>query len=430
MKPLINIQHVLLILLIAVSGCKDGIYEQYKTAVPVYMTYEDLRNAIKTESVQALRKPGKIYFKDKYIFINEYFKGVHVIDNTNPQNPKFVAFLNIPGNVDIAVKDSILFADSYIDIVAINIRDINNIKVSKRLLNILPYTIPANAYPISEPVNQTKGVVVGWQIKEITKEVNTNPVNYPRYYEWEKGMYYDYALLSNSSGSGSAASSGNNVGVGGSMARFSINSNALYIINQASITTFDITDLSIPQLITSKNVGWNIETLFLSDTTLFVGSQTGMHIFNVKDPFQLQYLSTYTHVRNCDPVVVDGNYAYATLRTGTDCGGSINCLDVVDISARANPRKLISYTMTNPHGLGVENNTLFVCDGADGLKVYSLSDVKKIKDNLIAHFGNIHAYDVIPLNGVLFMIGDNGFYQYDYTDLQHIKLLSEIKVMN
>jgi len=42
------------------------------------------------------------------------------------------------------------------------------------------------------------------------------------------------------------------------------------------------------------------------------------------------------------------------------------------------------------------------------------------------HF-NIPAYDVIPINGNLLVIGEDGFYQYDYTGNQMI-LLSKISI--
>ena len=70
---------------------------------------------------------GKIYFKDHYIFVNEYQKGIHVIDNEDPRNPQIIKFIEIPGNVDMAIADDILYADSYVDLLSIDISDIGNI---------------------------------------------------------------------------------------------------------------------------------------------------------------------------------------------------------------------------------------------------------------------------------------------------------------
>ncbi|NPA38032.1 MAG: hypothetical protein GXO47_14410 [Chlorobi bacterium] len=72
---------------------------------------------------------------------------------------------------------------------------------------------------------------------------------------------------------------------------------------------------------------------------------------------------------------------------------------------------------------------MFVCDGIKGLIVYDASDISNIEAHEIASFGNIKAYDVIPFNDHLFIIGEDGFYQYDYSDLNSIKEISRIPVV-
>jgi hypothetical protein len=153
-----------------------------------------------------------------------------------------------------------------------------------------------------------------------------------------------------------------------------------------------------------------------------------MIIYDLVNPNQPQFITNYSHVRSCDPVVVEGNYAYITLRTGTRCFGSENRLDIVDITNIQSPIEVKTYDMTNPHGLGIDGNTLFLCDGSAGLKIFDVTDKKKVHENMIAQYPENKAFDVIPLGGTLMMIGDSGLYQYDYKDLKNIKLLSKIKV--
>ena len=71
---------------------------------------------------------------------------------------------------------------------------------------------------------------------------------------------------------------------------------------------------------------------------------------------------------------------------------------------------------------------LFVCDGDAGLKVYNVADKTSISSHQVATFPNIKISDVIPVNGYLFAVGDDGFYLYDYSDLQHITLKGTIQV--
>ena len=84
--------------------------------------------------------------------------------------------------------------------------------------------------------------------------------------------------------------------------------------------------------------------------------------------------------------------------------------------------------MTNPKGLGIDDKKLFICDSQDGLKVYDAQDVMTIGEHQVAHFSDIHAFDVIPYNNRLLMIGSDGLYQYDYSNINNISLLSRIPV--
>ena len=117
-----------------------------------------------------------------------------------------------------------------------------------------------------------------------------------------------------------------------------------------------------------------------------------------------------------------------TLRSGNTCARGVNQLEVIDISNLKDPQLVKAYPMTNPHGLGIDEKTLFICDGDAGLKAYDASDVNAIDRNQLAHYEDINAVDVIPFNDVLMMIGADGIFQYDYSDPRNIKLLSKIAI--
>ncbi|MFY7887641.1 MAG: hypothetical protein ACOVOW_01945 [Spirosomataceae bacterium] len=141
-----------------VSNTKTG----YK---PIYMATE-LAYKVAVQSPHALRNPGKIYIKDNYLFVNEIGKGIHVFNNLDKRNPIPLAFISIPGNVDIAVKGTTLYADNLTDMVAIDITSPNSAKVVKRLPNMFPYAVtgyPSATNTYFECVDQTKGTVIGWE---------------------------------------------------------------------------------------------------------------------------------------------------------------------------------------------------------------------------------------------------------------------------
>ena len=103
-------------------------------------------------------------------------------------------------------------------------------------------------------------------------------------------------------------------------------------------------------------------------------------------------------------------------------------VDIIDIKNISQPSLLVTYAMRNPHGLGKDGDLLFICDGDAGLKIYDASDPRALGDHLISVYQDINSYDVIPIGDILVMIGDDGLYQYDYSNIQNINLLSKIEV--
>jgi hypothetical protein len=408
-------------------SCEDTTYKEYKGYAPVYMSFKDLREGITGEQNVDLINPGKIYFKDNYIFIVEELKGIHVFDNSNPASPVKKLFVKLPGVVDISISGYIMYTDSYVDLVVLDIQNIDNIHEVGRIKDILPYTVPAAGtdFPMAD-VDIEKGVVIGWELRTIKEKINHNPNPYPYPIYWRSSLSFMDKV--NSSGASSGVS-GSGVGIGGSMARFGIKGKVLYVVDMNTLKVFDITNKTTPSKINDIYPGWNVETMFLTENEMFLGTTTGMIIFDISNPLSPVSKAFFQHARSCDPVIVDDTLAYVTLRTGTNCGGNLNCLDVVNIKNINLPTTVMSYPMTNPHGLGKDDDLLFICDGSAGLKVYDAADPKNISSHLIYSYPNIKAFDVIPIGDVLVLIGDDGLYQYNYSNVQNITLMSSILVV-
>jgi len=424
---IIPIITLLLLFSIFFYSCEDTTYKEYKGYAPVYMSFKDLREGITGEQNVDLINPGKIYFKDNYIFIVEELKGIHVFDNSNPASPVKKLFVKLPGVVDISISGYIMYTDSYVDLVVLDIQNIDNIHEVGRIKDILPYTVPAAGtdFPMAD-VDIEKGVVIGWELRTIKEKINHNPNPYPYPIYWRSSLSFMDKV--NSSGASSGVS-GSGVGIGGSMARFGIKGKVLYVVDMNTLKVFDITNKTTPSKINDIYPGWNVETMFLTENEMFLGTTTGMIIFDISNPLSPVSKAFFQHARSCDPVIVDDTLAYVTLRTGTNCGGNLNCLDVVNIKNINLPTTVMSYPMTNPHGLGKDDDLLFICDGSAGLKVYDAADPKNISSHLIYSYPNIKAFDVIPIGDVLVLIGDDGLYQYNYSNVQNITLMSSILVV-
>ncbi|MBA4851576.1 LVIVD repeat-containing protein [Emticicia sp. BO119] len=393
----------------------------YRTTVPFVLTVDQIRNEIASQGPQELVNLGKIYVKDNYIFINELKKGLHIIDNSNPQQPQNIAFLKIPGVIDMAVKDNILYADNYMDVVSFDITDPKNIKLTGRVKDVFNQGTADGITWGYSPGSQT---ITDYETKIITDKIRTNCgfliVNPNPIYYYANDMAY-YA-----GSKGPTGPSASGTGQGGSMARFTIYDDFLYTVSQSDLLLFNIKAPTQPVQESKINLGWGIETIFPYKDKLFIGSNTGMYIFDNKNPAKPERITMFEHARACDPVVVANDIAYVTLRSGF-CGASPNRLDVVDVTNIYAPRLLKSYEMQNPAGLGIDFPSLFICEGQYGLKSFDASSAMDIK--LQQHIEKINAFDVIPLGGKhLLMVGKDGLYQYDTSNPKDMKLLSIIPV--
>lgn len=425
-KNILLASPVILFVLMSIASCKDSSieYRTYTANVPQYMSYEKMRGPLKTLPATTVETAGKIYIKDNYLFINEKYKGIHVFDNSNPAAPVNLAFIDIPGNVDLAIRGNYLYADNYVDLVVLDITNVTAPVEVARIPDIFPYTIPATeaAYPISN-IDNEKGVIIGWQVQEVTEEVDINS-NLPYYYF---DSFSGNFMRTESSNLGAPATT-QTVGVGGSLARFIINGDQFYGLNQSDMQVVNIAQPFRPLLGAKIEMQRMVETVFIDSTFLYVGTQTGMLIYDVTYPNAPVFKSEYNHIQSCDPVVVKDNMAYVTLRAGNMCGNAQSLLEVIDLHNINNPTLIKSYPMTEPYGLGIDNSTLFVCDGPAGLKVFDAADPNAIDTHLFKQYTDMDARDVIPMGNTLIMIAQDGIYQYDYSDLQNIQLLSKISI--
>lgn len=409
---------ILLILIVSLSlfTCNNNVNEDLITvAIPEFVSKSAFRTMVDIIAPQPITKAGKIYAYGNYIFVNDVNKGIHIIDNTDPESPIAITYIFIPGNEDISIKDNFLYADSATDLVVFDISDINKIQEIARLEDVFQvynFRIPIEAMATDYgDFNWETDVLIGWKLEEKHRdEVEQNI--------WiDRGIAFDTAVM--------AASAESSVGVGGSLVRFQIVSNYLYTVDSHEMTIFNISNLTKPTKTTTFYAGNNIETLFQAEGYLYIGSTDGMYIYDLVDAENPTRLSEFIHWTGCDPVVVSGNYAYLTIRGGNNCGEQESVLEVIDVTDKTKPTLAKRYTLDNPYGLGIKGNLLFVCDGSSGLKLFNRNSPVDL--NLIRTLEDVQATDVIPLENSLVMIGDNILYQYRYHE-DNISFLSSFSL--
>ncbi len=226
-------------------------------------------------------------------------------------------------------------------------------------------------------------------------------------------------------------------GVGGSYARFVILGDFMYVVDEQYLITFSIAEAAHPKEVARQLLGDRIETIFNFKNRLFIGSGEGLFIYEIQDSGIPKQLSATTYfefeIFPCDPVVANDSFAYVTLnakrRIGNACGGSfevnVNVLKIFDIRNVSQPLLLSEYDMFAPKGVGLDGTTLFICDDEQGLKIFDVSDPYNLVT--IDHIDNFTAFDVIPLDGLLLVVGPKNVYEFDYTDLNNIQLISSFQ---
>jgi len=221
-------------------------------------------------------------------------------------------------------------------------------------------------------------------------------------------------------------------GQAGSRAMMIVAENHLYAVSTRSwggntLETFRLSENG-ENKVSSVPMMRGVETIRAHGKLLFFGTNTGLLIYSIENPAKPRYISRHRHFRACDPVVVQGRYAFVTMEIGPSCiinsqgervraGRKTNWrfpgrLHVYDVKVPHQPIRLHSYNMKEPGGLGVDGNSLFVLDGPEGLKIFAIGKNGALTEK--GRLSDIHGYDLIAYQGRLYVIEKRSIRLYSY----------------
>lgn len=141
---------------VAFTSDKEAVY------APVFVTRTTLESSvIYLPQPQAMKNVGKVYYKAPYVYVNERYKGVHVINNTNPAAPVVEGFIQVPGCIDMAVQSNIMYLDNAVDLVSF---DLTTKMVTSRIKDVFPEPVPPGSYIYDYDNMRPEGyVLVEWK---------------------------------------------------------------------------------------------------------------------------------------------------------------------------------------------------------------------------------------------------------------------------
>ena len=400
------------------TGCtKDTVTESYSFFKPVYKTKAEVWTNAKSGPAVSVANPGKLFVKGNFVFLNELDKGVHIIDFSNPSLPRNIAFVNIPGCIDLAVRGNYLYADCFTDLVTIDITDPLHVVVKQFLEGVFPHRRYSNGF-----IPDTNNVITDWvRVDTVVKRrMSDNP-----FYNFRS----DIMISANMNARGPSSNNmGITNGIGGSMARFGLMGERLYTVSWHDLKVFNTSNAAIPAYVKTIQLNQgDIETIFPYKDKLFIGSQTGMFIYNAANADNPVKLSQFTHARACDPVIADDQYAYITLRSNNICTGFLNQMDVIDIGTLTSPSLIKSYPLSGPLGLSKDGNLLLVCDGKAGLKIFDATNAYAVTQ--LKQITGIETYDVIALNGLAITVAKDGLYFINYSNPVTASVIGKISIV-
>ncbi|SMF14576.1 LVIVD repeat-containing protein [Alteromonadaceae bacterium Bs31] len=385
-----------------------------------YLSWEEFRTPVKAESVMPFKKIGNMLLKDDLLILSEPNKGIHLVNNSDPQAPEKISFLSVYAADQVAMSGDILYTRSYVDLIAIDISDPNNAAETGRLKNLFPTPLTTLDDPekyFFGARDPKLGVVKDFEIVS---------------QQCRGGNYSgnDTSGGCGSSGGGSTATPAqDNTATPavkqGSLANMIIVDDYLYVISYDEVKTVSLADPSAPELVNTTAVNnWAMETLYYHNNALYIGTSVGVEILDITTRNSPQVAGTFSHQWSCDPIVVQGEVAYSTLR-GRGCGGAQNQLDILDVSDIYAPQLITSVEMSEPYGLAIDGNLLLVADGYSGLKRLNVAD--PANPIFMQGLGNYTLRDIIAVDGHAILQGVNSVIQVDYSDEESITVVSVLE---
>lgn len=205
----------------------------------------------------------------------------------------------------------------------------------------------------------------------------------------------------------------------------------LYLVGTDEVITVDVTDPRAPAELEKQELDFNIMSQVADSNFLYVTSEFGLNFFSRNDAGLLNLdeqksKSDLYGICATDPVVIKDEFLYALLSTSF-CTGNPVGLRIFDNKDAKAPVLIKEFPMLSPVDLVVDDQWLFVSEGAVGLKVFDVQDPENL--NLIHHFEGINASKLSVNAGLLLVEGMDVVVQFDYSDMPNMKMVSQINLI-
>jgi hypothetical protein len=368
-------------------------------------------------SEKKIKNIGKVNAIGQYFFINEMLEGIHVIDNSNPTAPIPLGFISIPGNIDFDTDGRFLYADSYADLLTIDISNIRNPRLIQRKRNAFQHSLlEHNSRIIGHYV--AKDSFVDFQCGVFTRNYMEDDGTYIAELGLNKGI--------NDRRTGFRFFSGMSIGNGGPSSRILRSENNFYTINGK--------DLGVGQIANNGTV--DIHSLYTFDDLLegfthigdFLGVIAQSHSYftkrnnssslNFTQPFFLLRWRSHFHGSN--------DSLWLSVQNG-----HFGEVGLFRLNEESVPLKMGTLFVDKPLEILKLGSFFIVCQGKEGFSVFELSNFNFGSSRLLLKHSGIHAKKIIRVDEHSFLIvSDSGLTQFELTLDNTVRHLSHIPFSN
>lgn len=171
-----------LFLVVSLFGCKDIFLDTYHYSMPVtqtkeYPVYLDMSEIgnIQVKANSPLVAPFKILSNDKYYFVGEKLKGMHVYEK-KAAGVSYLCFIECRYITDFELADNHLFCNNLMDMVVVDVSNPMEISVLHRQKNHFNrFSSYAKSWNL--PYVEGKGMIAGTEIHELSGVITDKQPN-------------------------------------------------------------------------------------------------------------------------------------------------------------------------------------------------------------------------------------------------------------
>ncbi|MCC6500461.1 MAG: hypothetical protein IT313_09370 [Anaerolineales bacterium] len=219
-----------------------------------------------------------------------------------------------------------------------------------------------------------------------------------------------------------------------------INENLVYAGIGPRLAILDISDHSNIRLLGQSDIILdNIGEVVLAGDYVYIapgvygddaGANQQLHIVDVSNPRQPQYLGTYSPKEKCvSSVYVSEKYLYITAKDeGSDFTTSAKDLYILDISTPDQPKEISHYAFREGiSDIAVLGNYIYIATHKTGLRILDISDLQNPREIIFSY--QLESAHSLKISGkYLYLIGSNEnspweFYVFDISNPQEPKEL-------